>query len=128
MKKLIIATILLIIISLFFVPPYNELNNLAIIDRIGIEQKDKIYYVYLREVIPTKSDNGISYKYKVYDASTDELENVLDILQDKTKKKLYLKKVKSLITNINSDDIKDKLNIKPESIYHTEEVEKEINP
>ncbi len=125
MKKLILITSILIIISMYFVPPYKELNDLAIIDKIGIEQEKDIYHIYVREVIPTKNNNGIHYQYKIYDIETNQLEDVTKELQKKVKKKLYLNKVKSLITNINSD-INSNIPIKPKTIYHTNNIKEEL--
>lgn len=126
MKKLIAITCLFIISSIFFVPPYIELNDLAIIDKIGIEQKENLYYVYLREVIPTKNNNEIKYQYKIYSIETNNLDNSLEQLQNKTKKKLYLDKVKSLTTNINTDTTLFTFFRRPKIIFHTYNVKKEL--
>ena len=63
MKNTIILFIILFLFSLFAkIPRYRELNHLKIIDKI---------YVYcdynkLREILPTRDDNGIEYEYKYY--------------------------------------------------------------
>ena len=60
MKKTIILTIILIILSLFIkIPKYNEINNIKIIDKV---------YKYcdsykLREVLLDKDDYNYEYKY-----------------------------------------------------------------
>ncbi len=126
MKKLLITTIIFILLFIFIVPPYNELNNIAIIDSIGIEKTNDNYIVYLREIIPKKSDNGIKYTYKIYKTYTNKLENIESKLQKNVKKKLYLNKVKYLVININNTKLIDKLKINPKSIYHTNNVKDKL--
>ncbi len=99
MKKIIIIMIILIIIYISKIPPYNELNNISIIDGIGIEKKDSNYILYLREIIPNKKENGITYEYKIYQESTENILKGIENLQKKNKKKLYLNKVKFIVTN-----------------------------
>lgn len=99
MKKIIIIMIILIIIYISKIPPYNELNNISIIDGIGIEKKDSNYILYLREIIPNKKENGITYEYKIYQESTENILKRIENLQKKNKKKLYLNKVKFIVTN-----------------------------
>ncbi len=99
MKKIIIIMIILIIIYISKIPPYNELNNISIIDGIGIEKKDLNYILYLREIIPNKKENGITYEYKIYQESTENILKGIENLQKKNKKKLYLNKVKFIVTN-----------------------------
>ena len=52
MKKIIIITILVLTLFIIKIPKYIELNNLAIIESMGIDYKDKTYEVYLKEIIP----------------------------------------------------------------------------
>ena len=99
MKKIIIIMIILIIIYISKIPPYNELNNISIIDGIGIEKKDSNYILYLREIIPNKKENSITYEYKIYQESTENILKGIENLQKKNKKKLYLNKVKFIVTN-----------------------------
>ena len=96
----------LIIISLFFnIPDYVELNNLAIIEGIGVSYKD---------------DQGINYKYQYYYDDANTLENAYKKIVKKTRKKIYLDKTKFIITNLDtSDKIKKDLRIKCKKIYHT---------
>lgn len=126
MKKNIIIILLIFLTNIFFVPKYNELNNLAIIDNIGVSFKEDNYTIYLREIIPTKDNNKMHYEYKIYDVTTNNLDIALHLLQTKTKKQLYLKKVKSLIINTESDKITSKLKIKPKVIYHTNNILKTL--
>ena len=109
MKKIIVSTIILIIIFKYIVPPYYELNNIKIIDTIKVEKINNQYNITLREIIPTKNNNTIKYKYKYHKITTDNLKSI------KTKK-LYLSKVKFLITNINPNIIINTYNIKPKKI------------
>ena len=111
----------LIIISLFFnIPDYVELNNLAIVEGIGVSYKDDHYTVYLREIIPIKDDQGINYKYQYYYDDANTLENAYKKIVKKTRKKIYLDKTRFIITNLDtSDKIKKDLRIKRKKIYHT---------
>ena len=110
----------LIIISLFFnIPDYVELNNLAIVEGIGVSYKDDHYTVYLREIIPIKDDQGINYKYQYYYDDANTLENAYKKIVKKTRKKIYLDKTKFIITNLDtSDKIKKDLKINCKKIYH----------
>jgi len=65
MKKLLI---IMLLIPTFFIkiPDYVELNNLIIIDTIIVKEDKNHIKLYLKEIIPTKSDQGITYKYKYY--------------------------------------------------------------
>ena len=63
MRKYIILLLLFCGLSFFVkIPKYKELNHLKIIDKITINCDG----VILREVIPSKDNNGIKYKYKYY--------------------------------------------------------------
>ena len=90
MKKIIVLVVLIITFGFIIkIPEYHELNDLAIIQGVGVEYKNNSYIVYMKEVIPIRSDMGIDYK------------------------------VKFLATNIeNSDYIKDILKINPKNVYH----------
>lgn len=88
MKKIIIIAI--IIIGYFFVPDYNELNNIILIDKITIKHKDNKYNVILREKYLTKEESNLKYKYKYY---YDTIENINNITKTYNKK-FYLKKAK----------------------------------
>lgn len=125
MKKYIIL-IIIILIELFAIkiPNYVELNDLAIIEEIAIEHKSNNYTIILKEIIPIKADQGINYEYKYYEESSSTIKKAYKKLTTRTKKKLYLQQVKSLITNIKSSkNIKNTLNIKPQNIIHTNNVQ-----
>lgn len=122
MKKILI--ILLIIIELFIIkiPSYVELNDLAIIEKIAVIDNDNSYTIILKEIIPVKDDQGISYKYHYYQETAKTIEEAYNKIDNSTNKKLYLNKVKSLITNMaTTTDIRSYLNIKPHTIRHTTE-------
>lgn len=127
MKKILISTFILIIMFIFLVPKYNELNNITIIDSIGIEKNNNNYIIYFREVIPVKIDNGLKYNYKIYNIKTSKLDKAVTLFEKKQNKKLYLDKVKFLITNTSSDYIKSKININPKIIYHSNNVQSKLS-
>ena len=54
------------------------------------------------------------------------MESSIKELEKNKKKILYLNKVKYLITNTYSDNIKKQLNINPLIIYHTNNIKKKI--
>ena len=127
MKKLFLILLITIELSLIKIPTYVELNNLAIIEEIAIEQKDNQYTIILKEIIPIKANEGINYKYKYYKETSLTIKKAYNIISSKTKKKLYLNKTKSLITNISSSkDIINTLNISPKTIIHTKNIYEEI--
>ena len=117
MNKLLI---LLLLIPLFFIniPPYIELNNIAIIEEIGIKQNKNNYTLYLKEIIPIKEDNSIKYEYKYYESTSKNIKSCLKKINKSTKKTIYLNKVKTIYTNKNIN-IKKELGIKPNSIKLT---------
>lgn len=117
MNKLLI--ILLLIPLLFInIPPYIELNNIAIIEEMGIKQNKNNYTLYLKEIIPIKEDNSIKYEYKYYESTSKNIKTCLKKINNKTKKTIYLNKVKTIYTNKNIN-IKKELGIKPNSIKLT---------
>lgn len=120
MKKIIVLVVLIIMFGFIIkIPEYHELNDLAIIQGVGVEHKNHSYIVYMKEVIPVRSDMGIDYEFKYYEGESSDLEKAIERVQDKTKKKLYYNKVKFLVTDIeNSDYIKEVLKIKPRNVYH----------
>ena len=73
MNKLLI--IFLLIPLLFInIPPYIELNNLAIIEEIGIKQNKENYTLYLKEIIPIKEELGIPVKLVGVGEKIDDLQ------------------------------------------------------
>ena len=117
MNKLLI--IFLLIPLLFIkIPPYIELNNLAIIEEIGIRKNKENYTLYLKEIIPIKEDNSIKYEYKYYESTNKNIKSCLKDINKTTKKTIYLNKVKTIYTN-KYINIKKELGIKPNSIKLT---------
>ena len=117
MNKLLI--IFLLIPLLFInIPPYIELNNLAIIEEIGINKNKENYTLYLKEIIPIKEDNSIKYEYKYYESTNKTIKTCLKDINKTTKKTIYLNKVKTIYTN-KYINIKKELGIKPNSIKLT---------
>lgn len=123
MKKILIILIIVLELSIIKIPKYTELNNLAIIEEIAIEKKDNNYTIILKEIIPNKKDQGINYEYEYYQETSTSISKTMNKITKKTKKRLYLTKAKSLITNItNSNDVIVELKINPSTIIHTNNV------
>ena len=101
-------------------------TNLHTFDYVS-KYLESSYTIYMKEIIPARSDDGIEYKYKIYEASADDLESALEKVADKTKKKLYYKRCKFLVTDVDhSDFINEMLEIKPKSIYHPSDDVKDV--
>lgn len=119
MKKIILIILIVLELSIVKIPSYKELNNLAIIEDIKVIKNNNKYTITLKEIIPIKENEGINYKYKYYQESSISITDTINKLNNQTKKKLYLKKAKSLTTNIiNSSNIIKELDIKPKIINH----------
>lgn len=132
-RKTIIISIIVILILLFTpfvkIPEYKELNSIMIVDSIGVECKKKTYTLYLKEIIPKKDDNGISYEYKIYISNDNEsLKDSLNEIVDKSTKKIFLKDTRYLITNCEkSEKIIKFFHINPKTIKHTtKDIKKEL--
>ena len=119
MKKNILIIISVILISLIFnIPKYRELNNIHIIEGIGINCINDKQIVYLKEIIPEKDDCGIEYKYRYYTYHNKINNN-----------KIYLKGTRYIITNcINTNEVINTYNLNPKYIYHTnKDIKKELS-
>ena len=119
MKKNILIIISVILISLIFnIPKYRELNNIHIIEGIGINCINDKQIVYLKEIIPEKDDSGIEYKYRYYTYHNKINNN-----------KIYLKGTRYIITNcINTNEVINIYNLNPKYIYHTnKDIKKELS-
>lgn len=92
MKKIIL--ILIIIIISFYIPKYNELNNIRIVDKITIECKNNNYNITLREKYISKEDNNQTYKYNYFIITTNNMKNIGEISSEKYHKTFYIKKAK----------------------------------
>ncbi len=119
-KALIIIFLLLLPVIIFGNPKYVELNNLAIIRGIGVSCNEDIN-LYFQEIIPTKGDNGIKYQYEYYQSDSKNINDAFKKIQLKTKKKLYLSKVKFLVTDCTkSNQILKDLKLHDLKIYHVQ--------
>ena len=122
--------IIIFILLGFFLPisDYVELNHLMIVDKIGLKCNKDSYHLYLREVIPKRSDNGILYHYKIYDGTGSNILNAYQDLSHHTGKNIYIKKVQSLVTNCyDSSTTINFFSIYPKNIYHTKKnIKKEL--
>ena len=87
MKKILLILLIILELSLIKIPNYIELNNLAIIEEIAIEQKNDQYTIILKEIIPIKASEGINYKYKFYKQTASTLNKAYKLIVNKTKKK-----------------------------------------
>jgi len=133
MKKIIIGILCVIVAILAFflirIPTYVELNNLMIVEGIGVQCNHGGYKLYLKEVIPTKDDTGITYKYKVYDSENfSSLDKEYKKMEEDSKKKIFYKDARYIVTNCTkSDEIINYFDIDPNYIEHTtEDIEKSI--
>lgn len=92
MKKIIILILITVIIKMY-IPKYNELNNVIIIDKIIINCNKK-NNITLREKYITKDGNDLKYKYKYYKIKTNDLNDINNLFKKNYHKNLYLKKAK----------------------------------
>lgn len=121
LKHLIIIFVLLLPMIIFGVPPYVELNDLAIIRGVGVSCGKEVN-LYFQEIIPTKADNGITYQYEYYQGSGKNINDALKKIELKTKKELYLSKVKFLVTNCTkTNKINKNLKLDDIKVYHIQE-------
>lgn len=119
MKKLFLVILILLGALFFKIPEYRELNDIAIIEGIAVEYNGYSYTLHLKEVIPIKSEKGVEYEYKYYKGQSSSIRKCYEEITSNTKKKLYLKRCKFLVTNLySSNKIIDFFNIEPVTIYH----------
>lgn len=107
MKKLII-----ILISIFLITgcnSYTELNDLAIINAIGIEKKDDTYTLYASII---DSSNEFEKVTKTYKTNGNNLNKCFDNLNLKLDKKIYLSHLDLLLINdsIKTYELKEIIN------------------
>ena len=116
-KTIVVFFLLLLPVIIFGNPQYVELNDLAIIRGVGVSCGEEIN-LYFQEIIPIKGDSGINYEYEYYQSDGNNLENAFHKLNLKTKKKLYLSKVKFLVSDCKkSDFILKQFDFKREDIH-----------
>ena len=98
MKKIILLPLILLLLTGCI--KYQELNNMAIITTIGIDKKDNIYQVTLKETIPKKEENKVSSEYKYYKGQGNTIKKAIKDASNNSSKDIYLKQVQNfLITN-----------------------------
>ncbi len=79
---------------------YQELNNMAIITTVGIDKKDDIYFVTLKETIPRKEENKVATEYKYYKGQGKSIQDALNDASNNSSKDIYLKQVQNImVTN-----------------------------
>jgi len=119
-RKMIILILSILILLLIPIPKYRELNHLSLIHTIEVTCTKNEYIVNIKEIIPQKEDNGITYKYKTYKVKGNTLSIIKKELAEK--KTFYYQGIKKLITNCsNTNEIIDtfSLNIKKTKIERT---------
>jgi hypothetical protein len=128
MKRIILIIIVFIGLIFIKIPKYIELNNLIIVEGIGLECRDE-YTLYIKEVIPIKSDNGITYKYKIYENKSNEIDKLFDDIIDNSNKLIFYRDAKYIITNCDSSSIiTDKIKLNVNYIKHTKNnIKKELS-
>lgn len=115
----IFCSIFLILVE---IPNYVELNDLIIVDSIGIDCSNS-NSIYIKEIIPIKSDNKINYKYKIYSYSDSNFNNLISGINEKISKKIYYDRVKIIYTNCSND-----IGIKSKKIINTnKDIKKELS-
>lgn len=120
-KTLVVIFVLLLPVIIFENPTYVELNDLAIIRGVGVSC-GKETNLYLKEIIPTKGEIGITYQYEYYQGAGKDVSKALEKINLKTKKKLYLSKVKFLVTDCTkSNHIMNDFELKHIKVYHVQD-------
>lgn len=121
-KVMVLIFISLLPIIIFGNSKYVELNNLAIIEGIGVECDSNIK-LYLQEVIPIKSDAGIKYQYKYLSSEANNIDNAFIKIKKNNKKTIYTNKVKYIVTNCKSSKkVRKYFKINNITIYHNKNV------
>lgn len=118
MKKILIICFIGVLFSLLFnLPEYRELNNLIIINEIGLEcDSNDLKTIYLKEIIPEKDDSGIEYKYKIHK------------VDGKINNKFYITSSNVITNCFSTNEFIYNNNINYNYIYHTQEdIKKELS-
>lgn len=129
MKKYLAILITIILMTIFIkVPKYVELNNLILVDGIGVSCRNESYTLFIKEIIPTKKETGIIYSYKIYEDTNSNINKAYKNIEKKVNKKIYSKEARYIITDCDkSDKIVKYFNINPKYIKHTKKnIAKEI--
>ena len=121
LKHGLVLILLLLPIFIFKIPKYVELNDLAIIQGVGYSCHDGNKILYLKEIIPIKGEAGLEYQYEYYQEQGEKFNNLVQKIENHTKKKIYLSKVKFVVTNCNiSKDVEEELKKQDIKIYYVE--------
>lgn len=95
MKKIIILCTLIFLLTGCF--DYQELNDMAIVNGIGIDYKDNKYQISLEIIKSQKDGNSTEITSEVITATDKNLANAFNKTISKSSKKIYLKHVKILV-------------------------------
>lgn len=121
LKHGLVLILLLLPIFIFKIPKYVELNDLAIIQGVGYSCHDGNKTLYLKEIIPIKGEAGLEYQYEYYQEQGEKFNNLVQKIEEHTKKKIYLSKVKFVVTNCDiSKDVEEELKKDDIKIYYVE--------
>lgn len=121
LKHGLVLILLLLPIFIFKIPKYVELNDLAIIQGVGYSCHDGNKILYLKEIIPIKGEAGLEYQYEYYQEQGEKFNNLVQKIENHTKKKIYLSKVKFVVTNCDiSKDVEEELKKEDIKIYYVE--------
>lgn len=121
LKHGLVLILLLLPIFIFKIPKYVELNDLAIIQGVGYSCHDGNKILYLKEIIPIKGEAGLEYQYEYYQEQGEKFNNLVQKIENHTKKKIYLSKVKLVVTNCDiSKDVEEELKKDDIKIYYVE--------
>lgn len=119
LKHGLVLILLLLPIFIFKIPKYVELNDLAIIQGVGYSCHDGNKILYLKEIIPIKGEAGLEYQYEYYQEQGEKFNNLVQKIEEHTKKKIYLSKVKFVVTNCDiSKDVEEELKKDDIKIYY----------
>ena len=117
LKHGLVLILLLLPIFIFKIPKYVELNDLAIIQGVGYSCHDGNKTLYLKEIIPIKGEA----QYEYYQEQGEKFNNLVQKIENHTKKKIYLSKVKFVVTNCDiSKDVEEELKKEDIKIYYVE--------
>ncbi len=95
MKKIILTLFISFFLTGCF--SYQELNNMAIITTIGIQQNEDNYTVILKETIPKKEENKAIYDYKYYKGYGKTIDKAIMNAKKNSSKDIYLKQVQNIM-------------------------------
>ena len=107
MKKIILLVGIIILIS---GTPYQELNQLLLIDTIAITKQNNDYHLYLSAISSTKEEDSTKSNYHTYEIAKPSLLEAIHAAQTINNKKAYYQHLKLII--IDQDLLQEKNTIK----------------